>query len=82
MFNVAVLKMKDIIKYSICTIITLIFLFFIANKLISISKKGKNNTLKSSLEHTIEIISEQNLLFCLDLSIPTIANINKEYNQN
>ena len=81
MFNVAVLKMKDIIKYSICTIITLIFLFFIANKLISISKKGKNNTLKSSLEHTIEIISEQNLLFCLDLSIPTIANINKEYNK-
>lgn len=75
MFNVTVLKMKDILKYilGICLIIAILMTM---TKIFS--KKAKQENKKES---KVEIFSFGGLTSCLDTTIPTIEVVNKEYNE-
>ena len=78
MFNVTILKMKDIIKYIIGIIITILIIVFV-------SKQFQNNKneekIVNKVENGINMISEQSLLSCFEQVVPTMANINKEYSE-
>lgn len=75
MFNVTVLKMKDILKYilGICLIIAILMTM---TKIFS--KKAKQENKKES---KVQIFSFGGLTSCLDTTIPTIEVVNKEYNE-
>ncbi len=78
MFNVTILKMKDIIKYIIGIIITILVIVFV-------SKQFQNNKneekIVNKVKNSINMISEQSLLSCFEQVVPTMANINKEYSE-
>lgn len=75
MFNVTVLKMKDILKYilGICLIIAILMTI---TKIFS--KKANQENKKES---KVQIFSFGGLTSCLDTTIPTIEVVNKEYNK-
>ncbi len=75
MFNVAVLKMKDIIKYLVEIIITITVIVIASRYFSSVKIKEKNKQSK------IEAFQFGSLTSCLDKTIPTMSNINKEYNE-
>ena len=77
MFNVTVLKMKDIIKYLVGITITI---FFVINTTRYFSTL-KNNLKEDKEQPKIEIFQFGSLTSCLDKTIPTISNINEEYNK-
>ena len=77
MFNVTVLKMKDIIKYLVGITITI---FFVINTTRYFSTL-KNNLKEDQEQPKIEIFQFGSLTSCLDKTIPTISNINEEYNK-
>ena len=78
MFNVTVLKMKDIIKYLVGIIITIAFVIYTARYFSSIKNKVKDEDKRQS---KIEIFQFGNLTSCLDKTIPTMSSINEEYNK-
>lgn len=78
MFNVTVLKMKDIIKFILIVLSVIILLFFIV-KVASNIFKGDNNIFKA-IGESISSFSKDNLIGCLDMSIPAISSI--EGNEN
>lgn len=67
MFNVTVLKMKDIIKYLVGVTITALIVIYSARYFSDLSKKKK-----------LDILTESTLIQCLDETIPVISNLNKE----
>lgn len=67
MFNVTVLKMKDIIKYLVGVTITALIVIYSARYFSDLSKKKQINILK-----------ESTLLECLDETMPVISNLNKQ----
>ena len=77
MFNVTVLKMKDIIKYLVGIIITIIFVIYTTRYFSTL----KNNLKEDKEQAKIEIFQFGSLTSCLDKTIPTISNINEEYNK-
>ena len=86
MFNVTVLKLKDILKY--LSIIILIGIVIIsvnkkigANANIINKDEKKENNIISKIESKIKIFSENNMLQALDTTIPVISNINKDYKE-
>lgn len=78
MFNVTVLKMKDIVRYFIGIIITILIVIVITKCF----SKGTNEEQKivQNIESTAKSLSENSLLSCLNQTIPTISKINEEYN--
>ena len=70
MFNVAVLKMKDIKKYLIGIMIAIIGIIVISQYFFQ-EKKEKKIVKK--------LMPETSMLGCLEQTIPTIATINEEY---
>lgn len=70
MFNITVLKMKDIKKYLIVTLIVMIGAIGI-NKYFSQINKGEKVVQK--------LIGENSMLGCLEQSVPTMSTINEEY---
>ena len=66
MFNVTVLKMKDIIKFILIVLSVIILLFFIV--------KVASNIFKA-IGESISSFSKDNLIGCLDMSIPAISSI-------
>ena len=78
MFNVTVLKMKDIIKYLVGIIITIAFVIYTARYFSSIKNKVKEEEKKQS---KIEIFQFGSLTSCLDETIPTMSSMNEEYNK-
>ena len=72
MFNVAILKLKDILKYFIGIILILLIIIFV-------SKSLKENNIIEKLGKEITLISKNNMLFALDKTIPVVSNVNKEY---
>ncbi len=78
MFNVTVLKLKDIKKYFISTII-FILLIICLTKVFSQIKKN-NEKLKQEVEHKVDNIASQSFKECLDRTMPVIASVNEEYN--
>lgn len=78
MFNVTVLKMRDIIKYLVGIIITIFFVIYTTRYFSSTKNKIKEEDKKQS---KIEIFQFGSLKSCLDETIPTISSINEEYNK-
>ena len=68
MFNVTVLKLKDIMKYSFGVLITIILLYFVT-KVFSNTKNYTTNNKQ---------IFQYNLTGCMDAIIPLAKNISKE----
>lgn len=75
MFNVTVLKMKDLIKYLVGMIVTICIILYISKFILSIRNNKEENKEKR------ETFSLGNLTSCLDQTIPTLATINEEYNK-
>lgn len=77
MFNVTVLKMKDIIKYFLGITITLLVVITISKNFQKDTKEEKK--ILENLKSGIQTLSENTMLTCLDQTIPTISNVNEEY---
>lgn len=77
MFNVTVLKMRDLIKYFAGIIITISVILYTSKYFSSIKndKKQEINTSK------LEIFSFGSLTSCLEKTIPVMATVNEEYNE-
>ena len=75
MFNVAVLKMRDIIKFMIGVLITIFVIMYISKYFPSTKSKEKQERKQSK----IDIFQFGSLTSCLDKTIPTMASINDEY---
>lgn len=78
MFNVTVLKMKDIIKYLVGIMITIVVVIYTARYF---SSDKKNNVEKTNKKLNIESFSFGSLTKCLDETIPAMSDINEEYNK-
>lgn len=79
MFNVTVLKMKDIIKYLVGIMITISFVIYTARYFSS--NKDKINQEENKKQAKIEIFQFGSLTSCLDKTIPTMSSMNEEYNK-
>lgn len=77
MFNVAVLKMKDIIKYIMCVFV-LILVVFVTTKYVASTKENVKK-IEQNVQNTASSFFSKNLLACLDTSIPVMAQVNEEY---
>ena len=81
MFNVTVLKMKDIIKYIIGIFILILLIVSIT---MNINKSDKNTKSENKIANTIEKgimgLSNNNFLSCLNKTIPVVGNVNENEN--
>ena len=81
MFNVTVLKMKDIIKYMLGIFILILIIILISN---AVNKEKSNvkpeNEIIQNVEKGIQGLTSNTFLGCLEQSIPVIASINKQDN--
>ncbi len=97
MFNVTVLKMRDIVKYLVGFMI-IIGIIVYATRFFAYKADNKDDMIKSSLTEKQELseennsenksdnikfksISMWNLTSCLDKTIPAMVRINEEYNK-
>ncbi len=70
MFNITILKMKDIVRIIIGTILTILIIYLIGNNY-------KNKEIQEI--NILEKISQNSFLQCLEQTMPVMADINKEY---
>lgn len=70
MFNITILKMKDIKKYFIGMLATVIIVI-LASKYFTQATKGEKILQK--------VLSENSMLGCLEQTFPSMSNINEEY---
>ena len=78
MFNVAVLNLKDIIKYFVGITILFFIIFFGAKYMKNIKKKSdeiSNNAENISIE-----LSKKNLLPCIETTLPVISQLESNNN--
>lgn len=83
MFNVAVLKMKDIVKYFIGIMVTLFLVTFIS-RFITGEKKEKvssPNAIESKIESKIQEVAKTSFISCFDHVIPAMTVVGEEYRQ-
>ena len=73
MFNVAVLKMKDILKYLVGIVITILLVIFVSKGLKKDGKE-KDNIIIRKLETGINLFADNSMLFALDEAMPVVAN--------
>ncbi len=73
MFNVTVLRLKDIVKYIICAFVLILLIFSITNYF----SRTKNDTqeVTQKIENVTNEISSHSLLSCLDATLPIVASI-------
>lgn len=79
MFNVTVLKMRDIIKYLVGIMITIGVVVYTARYFSS--AKNNSNERQNKVESKLEKFSFGSLTGCLDKTIPAMASINDEDNK-
>ncbi|MBQ2937503.1 MAG: stage II sporulation protein P [Clostridia bacterium] len=79
MFNVTVLKMKDIMKYLVGIIITIGVVVYTARYFYS--KKNNLKEAENKMQVKLEIFSFGSLTGCLDKTVPTMSYMNEEYNK-
>lgn len=77
MFNVAVLRLKDIIKYLIGMIIVVVVIFMVTNTFSS--WKENSQKLKQQMKNKVEMMSQNSLIECFEQVFPVAANLNGEY---
>ncbi len=79
MFNVTILKMRDIIKYLIGILITITIIIVISKQF---SKDTEDEQkIVNEVKNGINMLSEQSLLSCFEQAAPTMANLNEEYSK-
>ena len=83
MFNVTVLRLKDIVKYIICIFVLILLIFSITNYFSGtkknteqVTQKVENVTNQLSVENVTNQLSSHSLLSCLDATLPVVASIN------
>ena len=78
MFNIAVLKMKDIIRIFIGIVLTILIVVILSK---NFHKKTEDNEEKivQEIKTGISSLSENSMIVCIEKVIPTMANINDEY---
>ena len=74
MFNVTVLRLKDIVKYIICIFVLILLIFSITNYFSEAKKNTEQVTQK--VENVTNQLSSHSLLSCLDATLPVVASIN------
>lgn len=74
MFNVTVLKIKDIAKFFIGIIFILGIIYIGKN----FYKKSKDKPVSIEVESGIRILSQSNMLQCLDTTMPIVSKTNEE----
>ncbi len=79
MFNVTVLKMSDIIKYLVGVILAIFVITYATRCIPIIKNKAKNEEDKKQTK--IEVFKFGALTSCLDKTISTMGDINKEYSE-
>ncbi len=77
MFNVAVLKLKDIIKYLVGMVLLVVVVFMITNAFPA--WKENSQKVKQEMENKVETISKNSWLSCFEQALPVAASVNKEY---
>ena len=81
MFNVTVLKMKDIVKYVLGIFILILIIIFVTS---TINKEKSNpkpeNAIVKNIEKGVQGLTNNTFLGCLEQSIPVMENINKKDN--
>ena len=81
MFNVTVLKMKDIVKYVLGIFILILIIIFVTS---TINKEKSNpkpeNAIVKNIEKGVKGLTNNTFLGCLEQSIPVMENINKKDN--
>ncbi len=73
MFNVTVLRLKDIVKYIICIFVLILLIFSITNYFSAAKENTQEVTQK--VENVTNQISSHSLLSCLDATLPVVASI-------
>ena len=85
MFNVTVLKMKDILRYFLSILLIVTIIIFIGKQLGILKEKLENGKAKDEedkiqkVENKIGFLFKNSQLQALDITMPVISNINKEY---
>ena len=79
MFNVTVLKMRDIIKYLVGIIIAIFIIVYTARFCSSLKNTKKE---ENKINVNLKSISANQFIKCLDKTIPVMSNINNEYSKN
>ncbi len=74
MFNVTVLRLRDIIKYIICIFVLILLIVSITNYFSNVKKNTQEVTQK--VENVTNQLSSHSLLSCLDATLPVVASIN------
>lgn len=77
MFNVAVLKMKDIKKYFIGISITILLIIAISKSFQKVDRKEEK--IIEEVKNGVKTISENSLIGCMEDTMPIISNVNEEY---
>ena len=75
MFNVTVLKMRDIIKYFLVMILTILIILIISKV---INKENKEEKIINDVTKTVTSVTNQNFVSCLDTTIPVIEQLNHQ----
>ncbi len=76
MFNVTILKMKDIVKSFLGIAITILIVVTISK---TFSKKEQEKQILNGIKNEISSLSERTLISSIDKTIPIISNVNQEY---
>lgn len=77
MFKVTIFRMRDILKYFIGSIITIILIYMTSKNFYKEAKK--ENKITRGINTAISSLSEKGFVETLDKVIPTISTINDEY---
>ena len=70
--------MKDILKYLVGIVITILLVIFVSKGLKKDGKE-KDNIIIRKLETGINLFADNSMLFALDEAMPVVANVNEEY---
>lgn len=82
MFNIAILKLKDVIKFAIVIVVAIFTIMFCAKNLKSIQTNKTNNEKEQALQKNDDrfiFFSKNSLSKILDQTLPAIKNMNEEY---
>lgn len=78
MFNVTILKMKDIMKFFLEMTITILAVIAINNTIKTNVKQEQK--IVQEVKNGLQLLSKNSLLNCFEETIPVAASINEEYN--
>lgn len=81
MFNVTVLKMRDILKYFICITATISIVILISKNFNENPNKDTEERIVQEVKSGMKMFSQNSMLNCLEETMPVMANLNKEYSE-